>query len=99
MKQLIYAAGIAAALLSLPLPLISVQAAEMPVQQQMAPKLNINTATENELIDINGIAQKKAQAILTYRKANGPFKSVEELKNVHGISDRLLKRIEPGLTV
>lgn len=100
MKQLIYAAGIAGALLTMQLPLVSVQAAPASVSSAtIAPKLNVNTATAQELVDINGIGEKKAQAIVTYRKAHGNFKTLEGLTNVHGISEKLLNKIRDGLKV
>ena len=41
----------------------------------------------------------KAQAIVDYRKANGPFKSVEELKDVKGIGAKRFEKLKPDLSV
>ena len=61
--------------------------------------VNLNTATKEELIALPGIGPAKAQAILDYRKANGAFKSVEELKDVKGIGAKRFEKLKPELTV
>ena len=61
--------------------------------------LNLNTATKDELIALPGIGPAKAQAILDYRKTNGGFKSVEELKDVKGIGAKRFEKLKGELTV
>ncbi|HEY4139588.1 MAG TPA: helix-hairpin-helix domain-containing protein [Casimicrobiaceae bacterium] len=61
--------------------------------------VNLNTATKEELIALPGIGPAKAQAILDYRKTNGAFKSVEELKDVKGIGAKRFEKLKSDLTV
>ncbi len=56
--------------------------------------VNINQASTKELITINGIGKKRAQDIVTYRKAHGKFKTLNDLGAVKGISNKLLARIK-----
>jgi competence protein ComEA len=63
-----------------------------------AAPVNINTAGVHALAEnINGVGAKKAEAIVAYRKANGPFKSVEELTNVKGIGSKLIEKNKADL--
>lgn len=64
-----------------------------------AAAVNINSATKDELVALPGIGPAKAQAILDYRKLNGPFKSVDDLKNVKGIGAKRLDKLRPDLSV
>lgn len=65
----------------------------------LAGAVNINTADTPELERVKGIGPAKAQAIVAYRKANGPFARVADLKNVPGIGDKTLEQIRRRLTV
>ena len=62
--------------------------------QNIEGKFDINTATQSQLESIPGIGPSKAIAIIAYREANGPFQSHGEIKNVHGIGDKLSIVIE-----
>ena len=63
-------------------------------------KVNINTATAGELSEkLSGIGDSLAERIVAYRQKNGPFRSVEALKNVPGIGDKKYEEIQPYLTV
>lgn len=63
-------------------------------QQALQPqRLNLNTADALTLQkELNGIGQAKAEAIVAYREANGPFASVDELLEIKGIGNALLER-------
>ncbi len=62
-------------------------------------QVNINTASADELSALKGIGEKKAAAIIKYRKANGKFKSVSELANVSGIGETILKNLGSDVKV
>lgn len=56
-------------------------------------KVNVNTASADALAEILvGIGPKKAESIVAYREANGPFKMVDDLLNVKGIGQATLEK-------
>lgn len=57
-----------------------------------ADKININTAAADELSQLEGIGDKKAQAIIEHREKNGRFRTAEELTDVSGISASILEK-------
>jgi len=61
--------------------------------------ININTADVTTLASLNGIGQSKAEAIVAYREANGPFAVTADLANVKGIGERTIEKNAPRLTV
>ncbi len=60
--------------------------------------VNINTANEATLEGLSGIGERKAEAIISYRKKQ-PFETVADLAKVPGISNKLLDKLTPSLTV
>ncbi|MFD1772857.1 ComEA family DNA-binding protein [Paenibacillus rhizophilus] len=70
--------------------------AEAAVDQASAKgKVNVNTAGISELTSLPGIGEKKAQAILDYRKQHGAFHSASDLENVKGIGPKMLEKLKP----
>jgi len=55
-------------------------------------KININTASATELDELSGIGAKKAATIVEFRKAHGLFRSIEDIKKVPGIGEKLFER-------
>ncbi|HUD72008.1 MAG TPA: helix-hairpin-helix domain-containing protein [Dongiaceae bacterium] len=62
-------------------------------------KININTASAEELTALPGIGPSYAQRIVEHREKNGPFKKVEDLLNVRGIGEKTFEKIRDRLTV
>lgn len=71
---------------------------ENTTTQTKDTKVNINTATIDELMTLSGIGESKAKSIIKYREET-PFKTIEELKNVQGIGDNLFAQIKENITV
>ncbi len=61
--------------------------------------LNINRATKEELQTLQGIGESTAEKIITYRKENGNFKQIEDIKNVPGIGDAKYENIKDKISV
>ena len=77
--------------------------AEDPAENTDIPenegKVNINTATQEELMTIDGIGETYAERIIELRERIGGFTSVEQLLEVEGISHKKLDRIRNYITV
>ena len=61
--------------------------------------VNINKASKEDLKNLKGIGDTRAQDIIDYRKKNGDFKSVDELEKVKGIGPGTMKQIRANVTV
>ena len=97
MKQLAIAVG---------MTLLTLTANQCLAQTQPAPevtkasaaahnvqKVNINSATLDQLDAIPGLGKKKAQAVLDYIAENGPIKDQKQLTEVKGIGDKLAAKV------
>ncbi|KAB2895652.1 MAG: helix-hairpin-helix domain-containing protein [Kofleriaceae bacterium] len=62
-------------------------------------KLNLNTATVEQLMMLPGIGPSKAERVVAWRGKHGPFKRVQDLRKVKGFGYRTLKKLEPNLAV
>ncbi len=60
--------------------------------------VDLNTATLSDLLTLPGIGETRAQAILDYRQANGPFRWSEDLMDVPGIGQSVFAELEPYVT-
>jgi competence protein ComEA len=61
--------------------------------------VNINTATQSELESVKGLGPAKAQAIISYREANGGFKSLDELDKVKGFGKTSVDKLKGELSI
>ena len=62
-------------------------------------RVNLNTATREELMTLPGIGEAKAEAVIRYREEHGTFQTVEEIMQISGIKDAIYMKIKDRLTV
>lgn len=62
-------------------------------------RVNLNTASKEELMSLSGIGEVRAEAIVRYREEKGGFTSVEELKEIEGIKDGVFNKIKDQVKV
>ncbi|MDK0863750.1 ComEA family DNA-binding protein [Clostridium perfringens] len=61
--------------------------------------ININTASKETLMTLNGIGESKAQAIIDYRDEIGDFKSIDDITKVSGIGEKTLEKIKDKISI
>ena len=78
-------------------------ASPQPAVKRAAPsngaRININTATSQELQTLRGIGPAMARRIIEYRQASGGFSTVDDLTNVKGIGEKTLEKLRDSITV
>lgn len=62
-------------------------------------RININLASKEELLQLPGIGESKAESIIAYRNKHGSFMSVEDLTKIEGIKEGVLQKIKDKITV
>lgn len=62
-------------------------------------KVNINTATVDELMLLKGLGENKAAAIVDYRTQHGLFNNLADLKKVKGIGDKIFDKLKDDLVL
>ncbi len=76
---------------------ISLQAdASLNVQKT---KVNLNTATKEELMTLRGVGEAKAADIIKYRESHGGFQKIEDIMKISGIKDAAFQKIKDDITV
>ena len=79
--------------------LASAGVAMAAAKQAPAGKVNINTATAQQLSELPGVGAKLAARIVEYRQKSGGFKAAQELMNVQGVGEKNFARLQPHLPV
>ena len=73
--------------------------ADIFLKKTAPQKFDINKASQGELESLTGIGEKTAKVIIEYRSMRGNFSSIDELKNIKGITDTKLNKFKDNLFV
>ncbi|MBW3634169.1 MAG: ComEA family DNA-binding protein [Chloroflexi bacterium] len=94
--------GEAVTILELPAPgntPPAVTSVDQTSNEASRPRININTATAEELDVLPGVGEVTAARIIAYREQNGPFRSVDDLIHVEGIAARTIDAFRDMVTI
>jgi competence protein ComEA len=69
------------------------------MMQMKMQKINVNTATLDELSTLPGVGAKKAEAIIAYRENVGRFTTLEQLAEVKGIGNKMLEKMKDRVSL
>ena len=70
-----------------------------PGEETTPGKIDLNTASMEELMTLRGIGQAKAEAVIRYREEQGPFRTTEEIMKIPGIKEAAFQKIKDDITV
>ena len=80
-------------------PVFSEQTAKSKSQASSELRIDLNTATQEELTELPGIGDTVAARIIAYRDENGGFEKIEEIMNVKGIGEKTFLKFRNKLYV
>lgn len=70
-----------------------------PTRKAIEGKLNLNTATQDQLVLLPAVGPAKAERIVAWRKTHGGFRRIADLRRVKGFGYKTFKRLEPFLEI
>ncbi|MDD2891158.1 MAG: ComEA family DNA-binding protein [bacterium] len=79
--------------------IVNVDASSQKQAYDEGKRININTASMEELISLTGVGPVYAQRIIEYREKKGKFKSIEEIINIYGIGQKRFDKLKDKITV
>ena len=82
-------------ILALALAFVAIPVSGLAADAALTGKVNVNTASVEELQLLPGIGESRARDLVEMRKQRGGFESLEQLKDVKGIGDASLERLRP----
>ncbi len=62
-------------------------------------KVNLNTASQEELMTLTGVGEAKARQIIQYRQSHGTFQTIEDVMKIPGIKEGLFEKIKEDITI
>ncbi len=68
-------------------------------EEETDGKININTATKEELMKLSGVGEAKAESIINYREEHGSFQKIEDIMQISGIKEGMFQKIKDKIKV